>query len=209
MHIAADTLTRQSWGSKCAVARGHGLYEGWLVYILRLFQVGVDQRRAVGLAREALLDAAEEPGRRVDGRRRLHADHPDGLVRVVGVEHLGLHGPVGHRELELEAAEHHHDRDRGLEQREGVADALALARAEGQHRVVGGDLEVGHPQPGGAPLGVVAGPALDLVVVEGVVPPLRVEDVGVLPQLRRAAQVVRRDEEVVGARDLAAALDAW
>ena len=60
---------------------------------------------------------------------------------------------------------------RGLQQREGVADALALARAEGQHRVVCGDLQVGHPQPRRATLRVVALPTLDLVVVEGVVPP--------------------------------------
>mmetsp|Transcript_19855 Transcript_19855/g.58878 ORF Transcript_19855/g.58878 Transcript_19855/m.58878 type:complete len:539 (-) Transcript_19855:545-2161(-) len=196
-----------------------GLPQGRPLRLGRL-EVGVLPRRQVRPAREALLDAAEEAGGGVYGRRRDHADRADRLVRVVWVELRGVHRPVGHLEIKLEAAQQHDDRDRRLEERELVAHALALPRAEGDHGVVRRDLEVCDPQPSlglhlarlgveaGALGGVVARPPLDVRVVERPVPPLRVEDVRLLPQLGRAAHVVRRDEEVVRASEREAALDA-
>mmetsp|Transcript_21258 Transcript_21258/g.48865 ORF Transcript_21258/g.48865 Transcript_21258/m.48865 type:complete len:247 (+) Transcript_21258:469-1209(+) len=113
-----------------------------------------------------------------------------------------------HLEVKLEAAQQHRGRDGGLEQRELVADALARPRPKRHERVISGDLELMHPQPRRPPVGVIALPAFHLVVVKRPVPPLRVEGVRLVPQLRRTAHVVRRDEEVVGARELAAAADA-
>eukprot|EP00967_Tisochrysis_lutea_P114143 scaffold181686_cov32-Tisochrysis_lutea.AAC.2 len=144
--------------------------------------------RCGALAEVALLNSAPEAVACVDGGCGGHAN----LL-------------CWHVELELKAAKQHHGGDHGLEHRKLVANALALAAAEGDECEVGGGL-------GGvettAEARVVAGPALHLRISSGPLPAVGVEKVRIFPQLRRAAHVIHRDHHVARARDLDAALDA-
>ena len=94
-------MTRVSGVPRTNKGSGHshlryerGLPQGRPLRLGRL-EVGVLPRRQVRPAREALLDAAEEAGGGVYGRRRDHADRADRLVGLSGSSFAGFTGPSG------------------------------------------------------------------------------------------------------------------
>mmetsp|Transcript_17425 Transcript_17425/g.50761 ORF Transcript_17425/g.50761 Transcript_17425/m.50761 type:complete len:289 (-) Transcript_17425:1110-1976(-) len=120
--------------------------------------------------------------------------HPHGMFQILRmIRHIDV-GIEVRIEFEIEPSQYHRQRDRRLQHREFVPDALSGPPPERQIREIGRDfVGVQFPLPS---LRIVSGPALDVGIDVPLVEALRTERVGLRPESSVPMNVVQRDEEV-------------